>query len=285
MAMIAVSWHAGDTQKGRPPMSASDEIYSVYAIKYAHHERRSPANFIGGDAHDVPMPLDYFVWAVVGPSRTFIVDTGFDMTAANKRGRNITNPVEKGLATLGIAVGSVEDVIITHMHYDHAGNRDLFPKARYHVQDREMAFCTGRCMCHSNLSHHFEPSDVASMVHRIFDGRVEFHDGDSSITQGLSVHRIGGHTDGMQAVRVRTQQGWLVLASDASHMYANMEQKRPFPAVYNVGDMIEGYKRLYSLADSPAMVVPGHDPQVLQRFQAPSRELEGWVVRLDGAPR
>lgn len=262
--------------------ASSDEIYSVYAVKYGHHDRLSSANFIGGDSHDTPMPLSYFVWAVVGPSRTFIVDTGFDPVAGEERGRKMTKPVEQGLAAIGIDVGSVEDVIVTHMHYDHAGNRDLFPKARYHLQDREMAYCTGRCMCHPVLNHPFDVKDVASMVRRVFDGRVEFHDGDSSITSGLTVHRVGGHTDGLQVVRVRTAQGWMVLASDASHLYANMEQRRPFPVVHSVGDMLEGYRRLYSLADRPELVVPGHDPDVLKRFPAASRELEGWVARLAG---
>lgn len=262
-------------------MPAPLETYRIYAIKYAHNERRSGANFLGGDLHDVPMPLDYFVWTVVGESRTFLVDTGFDSKVGGKRGRNITRPIEQGLQALGIDPPAVEDVILTHMHYDHAGNRDLFPRARYHVQDKEMAYCTGRCMCHRPIGHHFEPDDVAAMVHRIFDGRVQFHDGDSHITPGLSVHRIGGHTQGMQAVRVHTRLGWMVLASDASHLYANMEQKRPFPAVDNVGDMLEGYARLYALADAPQWVIPGHDPDVLRRFAAGSREHEGWIARLD----
>ena len=45
-----------------------------------------------------------------------------------------------GLKRIGIRPESVDDVILTHMHYDHAGNRALFPKARYHVQDKEMAW-------------------------------------------------------------------------------------------------------------------------------------------------
>lgn len=266
-------------------MAQQPETYRVFAIKYAHHERRSPANFIGGDSHDVPMPLDYFVWAIVGDSRTFIVDTGFDASMAAKRGRTITTPVDEGLRAIGIDPSSVEDVILTHMHYDHAGNRDLFPRARYHVQDREMAFCTGRCMCHATLNHSFEPDDISGMVHRIFSGRVAFHDGDDQITSGLSVHLVGGHTNGLQVVRVHTQQGWMVLASDASHFYANIEQQRPFPVVFNVGDMLEGHRRILTLAGRPELVVPGHDPDVLQRFPAASRELEGWIVRLDGAMR
>ena len=265
-----------------PPI---DETYRVYAVKYAYHERRSSANFLGGDVHDVPSPLDYFVWAVVGPSRVFIVDTGFSQDMATKRGRQITHPVEQGLARIGIDASRVQDVIVTHMHYDHAGNRELFPNARYHIQDREMAYCTGRCMCHAALNQPFEVADVSLMVNRIFDGRVQFHDGDASITAGLSVHLVGGHTNGLQVVRVRTAQGWMVLASDASHLYANMEQVRPFPVVYNVGDMIEGYRRLNSLAARPELVIPGHDPDVLKRFPAADRELEGWVARLDGGMR
>ena len=261
---------------------SSSEIYKVYAIKYGHHDRMSSANFIGGDIHDIAMPLSYFVWVVVGSSRIFVVDTGFDQEAADERGRKITIPVEEGLAAIGIDAKQVEDVIITHMHYDHAGNRNLFPKARYHVQDREMAYCTGRCMCHSSLSQPFDVHDVSSMVKRIFDGRVVFHDGDSTIAPGLSVHLVGGHTNGLQVVRVQTSAGAMVLASDASHLYANLEQKRPFPVVYNVGDMLEGFRRLYSLADEPRLIIPGHDPDVLKRFPAPNRELEGMVVQLSG---
>ena len=266
-------------------MTAQPGIFRVFAIKYAHHDRCSSANFIGGDSHDVPMPLDYFVWAVIGETRTILVDTGFDQEMAAKRGRTITRPIAEGLKAIGVEPASVQDVILTHMHYDHAGNRAMFPQARYHLQDREMAFCTGRCMCHASLNHAFEAADVASMVHRVFDGRVQFHDGDSEITPGLSVHLVGGHTNGLQVVRVRTQQGWLVLASDASHLYANFEQQRPFPVVYNVGDMLEGYSRIRSLADSPQLIVPGHDPDVLRRFPAGSREHEGWIVRLDAGSR
>jgi glyoxylase-like metal-dependent hydrolase (beta-lactamase superfamily II) len=257
-------------------MTTPAETYRVYAIKYAHHERRSTANFIGGDTHDVPMPLDYFVWAVVGRDRAFLVDTGFDQAGAEKRGRSITRPIDTGLAAVGVQAADVKDVIITHMHYDHAGNRDLFPNARYHVQDQEMAFCTGRCMCHRPLAVHFEPADVASMVHKVFDGRVAFHDGDDEIAPGLTVHHMGGHTAGLQVVRVNTEKGALVLASDASHFYANIEQKRPFPAVYNVGDTMEAYRRIYALADKPELVVPGHDPLVLERFPSAGEE----IVRL-----
>jgi glyoxylase-like metal-dependent hydrolase (beta-lactamase superfamily II) len=101
----------------------------------------------------------------------------------------------------------------------------------------------------------------------------------------LSVHHVGGHTAGLQCVRVWTARGWVVLASDASHLYANHEQGRPYPIVYNVGDMLEGFRTLQALADSPAHVIPGHDPLVLERYPAAAPALEGIVARVDVAPR
>ena len=75
-----------------------------------------------------------------------------------------------------------------------------------------------------------------------------------------------------------------MLASDAAHFYANMEQVRPFPIVYNVADMLEGHQRAYALASSRAARDSGHDPLVLKRYPAPHRALEGIVARLDVAP-
>lgn len=257
------------------------DTYEIHAIKYAHHERLARDNFIGGDPHDVPMPLDYFVWAIVGAGRVIVVDTGFDPEMGRIRARTMLRPPGEGLQAIGVDPSQVADVIITHMHYDHAGNHTLFPAATYHLQDREMAYCTGRCMCHHALRHAFEAEDVAVMVRRVFEGRVRFHDGSSEVAPGISVHLVGGHTNGLQVVRVRTNRGWVVLASDASHLYANMDQGRPFPVVYNVGDMLEGHERIRRLADSSDHIIPGHDPEVMNRYPAANDGLEGWIVRLD----
>jgi glyoxylase-like metal-dependent hydrolase (beta-lactamase superfamily II) len=127
----------------------------------------------------------------------------------------------------------------------------------------------------------YEVEDVVGMVRRVYAGRVRFHDGDGEVAPGVSVHLIGGHTMGMQAVRVATRRGCLVLASDAAHFYANMEQVRPFPIVFSVADMVEGYRRLRELADSSGHIIPGHDPLVLERYPAPSEGLRGIVARLD----
>ena len=125
---------------------STPEPFQVYAIRYAHHMRKASENFLGGDPHDGPMPIDYYIWAIAGKNGTFILDTGFDQAAADKRGRKLLNSPAESLKGIGINAAQVQDVIVSHMHYDHAGNHGLFPNARYHIQDREMAYCTGRCL-------------------------------------------------------------------------------------------------------------------------------------------
>ena len=259
----------------------SDPQYEVYAIKYAHHARRASENFIGGDPHDGPMPLDFFVWLIRGGGREIVVDTGFSAPTAARRQRDHIRCPSAGLGLLDVDARKIKDVVITHLHYDHVGNFDLFPAANFHLQDLEMKYATGRHMAQPVFRGAFDVEDIVGMVRNTYAGRVRFHDGDAEIAPGVSVHLIGGHTMGLQVVRVATRRGWVVLASDASHFYANMEQARPFPIVYNVADMVEGYDRLRALADSPAHIIPGHDPLVLARYPAPSGDLQGIVARLD----
>lgn len=262
------------------------ETYEIFAVRYGHHPRPAAENFIGGnDPHDVNMPLDYFVWAIRNEQRTILVDTGFDEKVGARRGRTTTKPVREGLIAAGIDPAEIRTVIMSHMHYDHSGNTELFPNARFHVQDCEMEYITGRCMCHPHLRSSFEPDYVLGMVRKLYDGRVEFHDGDDEIAPGITVHHIGGHTKGLQCVRVNTKRGPVVIASDATHLYAHIDSGRVFPIVYNVGDVLQGYNKLRKLAGATSRVVPGHDPEVLRRYPAAKPGLEGWVVRLDAEPK
>jgi glyoxylase-like metal-dependent hydrolase (beta-lactamase superfamily II) len=260
------------------------DVYEVFAVRYAHHDRQSPENFLFGDPHDILQPLAYFVWVIRGPRGTFVVDTGFDQAMAEKRGRRIVRPVAEGLASIGVVADRVEHVIVTHLHYDHCGNHGLFPRAQYHLQDDEMAYATGRLMRHKVLRIPFEPDDVVAMVRKVFADRVIFHEDDWEMAPGITVHRIGGHSKGLQCVRVKTARGHVVLAADASHLYAHLTEARVFPVTYNVGDVLEGYDTLKRLADSVDHIVPGHDPEVVKRYPAAAPGLEEMVVRLDAEP-
>jgi glyoxylase-like metal-dependent hydrolase (beta-lactamase superfamily II) len=247
-------------------MSTSIPNFEVYAIRYATVERRRAENFMAHDPHDGPMPMDYFVWVIRGATRTFVVDTGFTAETASQRKRTWLRCPIRSLENLGISPEEVSDVIITHLHYDHAGNVNLLPKATIHIQESELQYATGRYMRYDTLRHPYAVDDVVDIVRGVYDKRVAFYNGDEEIVPGIQLVHVGGHTQGLQAVRVHTERGWIVLASDASHFYANITQESPFPIVHNVGDMLDGYHKLLRLCPTPDHLVPGHDPLVFERY-------------------
>jgi glyoxylase-like metal-dependent hydrolase (beta-lactamase superfamily II) len=138
--------------------------YELFAIRYATRDARRSDHFIGGDPHDGPMPMDYFIWLAGGGGRSFVIDTGFNAEVSNRRKRTFLRCPVETLGAFGLDASAVEDVILTHLHYDHAGNFDRFPSARFHLQERELAYATGRFMRHPRLSHSFEVEDVCGIV-------------------------------------------------------------------------------------------------------------------------
>src|SRR3954453_17272301 len=179
----------------------SEFDYELFAIRYATREAQRSAHFIGGDPHDGPMPMDYFVWVARGGGRTFVIDTGFNAEVSERRKRTFLRCPVEVIAALGIDANAVEDVILTHLHYDHVGNFDRFPKARFHLQEPEIQYAVGRYMRHQHLAKAFEPDDVCGIVRLNFDGRVVYHNGPADVLPGISIVPTGGHSAGLQFVK------------------------------------------------------------------------------------
>jgi glyoxylase-like metal-dependent hydrolase (beta-lactamase superfamily II) len=260
--------------------------FELFAIRYAQlGPRKAYQNVIGGDLHEDHSALDYYVWVAKRADRAFLIDTGMSEETAKRRGEKLLRLPAEAIRLLDLNPRTIEDVILTHLHYDHAGTLNHFPNARFHIQDTEVSYATGRCMCAKVLKRGYEVEDVVQLVRCVHAGKVQFADEYTEITNGLSLHRTGGHTGGSQVVRVWTERGWVVLASDSSHLYSNVIDSSLFPSVYRVDEMMDGFRTIHRLAGgSWDHVVPGHDPLVMKIYPAPSKELEGIVVRLDRAP-
>jgi glyoxylase-like metal-dependent hydrolase (beta-lactamase superfamily II) len=258
------------------------ETYEILALRYARvTDRTRLSSFMFPDDHASPHTIDFFVWVIRNANRTILLDTGFDRVEAKLRGRSVEFEPVEALQRIGISAEQIETVILSHLHFDHAGTLDHFPNARFHVQASEMAYATGPCMCEPTISDTYRVDHVCSLVKKVFSGRVQFHDGDGEVAPGITLHRAAGHTMGMQCVRVLTESGYVVLASDASHYYENFEMRKPFSITVDVPETLRSYTLLERLATSRKHVVPGHDPLVLERYPAWKPQTQDLVHRLD----
>ena len=265
-------------------MSDTLPEYELFAVRYAMRDAQRRDNFIGGDPHDGPMPMDYFLWVAISSERTFVIDCGFTAEVAAKRKRTFLRCPIDALKLLKVDAEQVRDVILTHLHYDHVGNFHRFPQARFHLQEPEIHYATGHYMSYPRLSHSFEVEDICGIVRLNFAQRVHFYNGSTELAPGISLYAVGGHSAGLQFVRVHTARGWVVVASDVTHYYENLESRRPFVTAFHVGQMLDGFEALIAQAPTVNHIVPGHDPLVMKRYPAPNRELEGIAVRLDVMP-
>jgi len=258
-------------------------VTRIDAIRYARHERVAAANFNAPvDDHDLPMPLDYFVWAIHREGHPpVIVDTGFGEAAAMARGRVLIRPVAEGLRDAGIDHLLVEHVILTHLHYDHAGSLGAFPNAHFHVQAAELAFATSPAVCDHAVRAPFDGEPVAQLVRKLYADRVVFHAGDAEFAPGIGLRLCPGHTAGLMVVVCETARGPVVLASDAAHLYANITRSLPFPIYIDEPEYRAAQQRAMQLAgNSLDHLIPGHDPLVLRCFPA-----ENGIARVDLAPQ
>ncbi len=257
--------------------------WQVHAIKYADRNTRTRRDsFIFDDHPADPHGMDYFVWLLTNGTHRILVDTGYDAAEAVRRDRPILRDPAQALEALDVQADKIDTVIITHLHYDHAGGLDRYPMAQFHMQESEMVYATGPCMCHSVLQIPFTVDHVCEMVRHVYSGRVVFHRGSGEVAPGVRVHRTGGHSRGLQVVEVQTADGPICLASDAAHYYENFMSGKPFPIVADLEDMLEGFATIRRLAGTDARVIPGHDPLITKRF--PTDGTSGFVWRLDKGP-
>ena len=262
-------------------------IYEIFAVRYATQALRDEGHiFVDGEVGKMVPGFDFFTYALRGGGRTWIVDAGMTLASSRRMGREydiLCRPSE-GLAKVGIDAASATDLILTHAHFDHVGTLEDYPNAQFHIQDEEMTHITGRDMTHPLFRLAYHPDDTKALVDLVYADRMTFHDGDVTLAPGLEFVLIGGHARGQALLRVHTKRGWVVLASDAIHLFEELDDERPFAIFYDMYDMLEGYRRIKAMADRRDLIIPGHDALVTSAYPAAGEGLDGLVLRLDEVP-
>jgi len=213
----------------------------------------------------VPAP----VWLIEGASKLILIDTGVgdvdEIDRLHARHGSIRWIVERnedqdlvdGLERRGVRPGDVELVVLSHLHFDHVGNNELFPNARFVVQRDELPLA----LAPPKFSMFYYPEYRHKMT-AILD-RLDVVDGDVELDPDVRLLKVGGHTPGCQATLVDTSAGVVCLTSDAMYNYRNIELDWPVGSFWDLPELLRGMARMRGEAD---ILVPQHDWQFLEEY-------------------
>lgn len=244
--------------------------YNVYALRYATLATTRQDVYFDYSTYgesDGPLQMDYYFWLLTNQDHTILVDTGFNEAAGRRRGRTLLTPTDQALKTMGVSPSDVDLIIVSHMHYDHIGNLALFPNAAIAVARSELEFWTGPFANRPQFMKSTELNEIQYLQSLVETGRVSLLEADQEIAPGVEVRIVGGHTPGQLIVLVKAEEAPIVLASDSLHFYEEVERDRPFHVLFHLEDMYKTYELLRELeSQHGALIVAGHDPEVMNRF-------------------
>lgn len=252
--------------------------YEIYAVKFAQ-VNFGVSNLIAGADRTRRIDIAFVVDVLKAPGRVVLFDSGFyrDKFMTQWKPVGYSKPSEAVAAGLGISPDQVTDVIISHSHWDHADGADLFPNAKIWIQREEYEYYVGAdgAVAHTGGA---DALDAKMLFDLNAAGRVRLVEGDAKeILPGITAYTGGKHTFQSQYIGVNTRSGVVVLASDNAYLYENLEKHLAISQTLDAASNLAAQTRMATIAASPKLIVPGHDPAVFERFPV----LKPGVVRID----
>lgn len=271
MVLLCLSVLAAGAQTAAT-LPAARPVYEVFAIRYASIPDFPVNALVAGADAQRKLSIAMTVWLIRGNGRNILVDSGFYRPQFFKDWKvegflKASDAVAQSGITPALAPEDITDVVITHMHWDHADGMDLFPRARIWLQKDEYTYYTGEAWQQPRTHGGIEPDDVLAVVKLNLAGRVSLVNGDAQeILPGITCYIGGKHTFQSQFVGVNTKAGTVVLASDNMYLYENLEKHVPIAQTLDAASNLRAQDRMKQLAAAPRLIVPGHDPAVFEKF-------------------
>jgi glyoxylase-like metal-dependent hydrolase (beta-lactamase superfamily II) len=204
-----------------------------------------------------------------GEGRVVLVDTGMGAHWSDKERdiyaiENGRHSILAGLAAHGVKPADVTDVVLTHLHFDHAGGATVphaggatpaFPSARYHVQEQQLAWAQAPTEKdrRSYKPEHFMPLQQSGQLATV-PGAVE-------ILPGISVWPTEGHTPGHQVVTIGEGRDAVIYCGDLIPLAAHVPT--PWVMSYDLSPVVtmrEKRELLERAAAAQQILVMEHDP-------------------------
>lgn len=266
LAPLALSC-ASAPRAGTPPSA-----WRAFAVQFGTLANFPVRALVAGSDTARRIDAALMIWPLVASDGSIVlVDAGFvrEKFVTQWKPRDYVTP-DSALRRAGFDPARVTDIVVSHIHWDHADGVERLPGARVWLQRAEFEHYVG------SDGRALAPAidrEVAAMYRRLADaGRIRLLEGDSAeVRPGIRTFTGGKHTFGSQYVSAVTAAGTVVIASDNAYLYENLDRGRPIAQTLDSLSNLRAQRRMRQLAARPALVVPGHDPTVMTRFPAAGR--------------
>jgi glyoxylase-like metal-dependent hydrolase (beta-lactamase superfamily II) len=242
----------------------------IIPISTGRFQTAEKSNFTYGINQGVKIQAPILMWFIESPNKRILIDTGGgDPDWAARYHHPLDRKKEEdpinALKDLGLFPTDIDIIIMTHLHWDHSFNTDLFPNAKVVVQQEEVYYALNPLPCHAL----YYESQLIGMTPPWLKSlnRMEIINGEKEIEPGIRVISLPGHTPGFQGVLVDLKSGRCMIAGDTIPLWENWEPnhqgfRTPSGIHTNLFDYYNSFKIIESITDR---VLPGHDMKVLEK--------------------
>jgi glyoxylase-like metal-dependent hydrolase (beta-lactamase superfamily II) len=234
--------------------------YQIYALKFAGPFTSSGALLWWNQDWERQVERAYYLWLVQGEAGMLLVDAGLSPAQARDRDLSPYQSPARVVDRAGLAPEEVERVALTHLHWDHAGGVNLFPRAKVYVSASEWRFWMEEevsrtppfmAVCDQATREELAAVERAGRLELVEDGR--------ELLPGVRCHLAPGHTPGLMVISVPTASGTAVIGSDCGHTFRNYREQWPSIFITDLAAWMRSLPRVMDLASAPELVFPGHD--------------------------
>ncbi len=220
----------------------------------------------------VRIKLPALAFLIEGYDRRILVDTGMSdgehATRWHHSGEQAPDQaIHKALERMDVPVDSIEQILFTHLHWDHCYNLEQFPNARKVVHEKEWEFAQDPIPVYWNS---YEAPILGIGKPRPFDG-VKFDkvNGEEQIVEGIRVFPTPGHSPGHMSVQVHTEGGVIVLAGDGFFVKENLlpDKRRnwPFLPIGRFANVVELWHSCEEMLRRADLILMSHEWSHLEK--------------------
>jgi glyoxylase-like metal-dependent hydrolase (beta-lactamase superfamily II) len=241
--------------------------YAIYALRYAGPLQKCGAHFLWQRDWDKTRAGNFYLWCIRNEDQIIVVDTGTSPELAEqKKLPNYVSPVRL-LADLGIKAREIQHVVLSHLHWDHAGGIGLFPNATYYLHHKEYAFwARDKITLTPSFQWLCDQASIRYLKKAEEQRKLVLIKKERQILPGVRTILAPGHSPGLMAVAVNTLKGTAVIGSDAAYIMDNYQDKWPGDVIFNLADTIKSLEKLQKKASAPGLLYPGHDTNLADDY-------------------